>query len=125
MAKKLLKITYTLLLVTFLTLNFSCKKNNNEVIILDESNPLALAPDITWAVIIEQYASFKEEKDWASGNSGHVRKGQILQVEGKALDTNGKIWYLFDEGWLPENSLKIYSNRLKAESAVKEMEGTK
>lgn len=125
MYKTLVKIIQAAFLLLLVAGCFSCKKNNNEVILLDDSNPLALAPDINWAVIVEQYASFKKEKDWSSENSGHVRKGEILQIEGKALDKQGGNWYLFEEGWLPENCLKIYSNRLKAEAAVKSMEGKK
>ena len=113
------KIFYICLLFVCL-LNFnSCQKNDETVIILDNSEPLALAPDVEWAVITDPYAAYKTEMGWTSSVAGHCRKGEILQIKGKSLDSNKENWYLFENGWLPENCLSVFSNRLKA-SAVSE-----
>lgn len=113
------KIFYICLLFVCL-LNFnSCQKNDETVIILDNSEPLALAPDVEWAVITDPYAAYKTEMGWTSSVAGHCRKGEILQIKGKSLDSNKENWYLFENGWLPGNCLSVFSNRLKA-SAVSE-----
>lgn len=98
---------------------FSCLKKEEEVIILDKSEPLALAPDVQWAVVNEPYVAFKEDKDWGASVTGHCRKGDILQIKGKSIDSKKEIWYLFDDGWLPASCLLVYNNRLKAQNYEK------
>ncbi len=94
----------------------SCKKNNTETIVFDESHPLALAPDVEWAVVIEPYAVFKESDEWEAATAGHCRKGEVLQVMGKSVDEAKENWYFFEGGWLPQNCVSIFSNRYKAET---------
>ena len=36
-----------------------CNKKSEEKIVFDKTHPLALAPDVEWAVVIEPYAVFK------------------------------------------------------------------
>ena len=95
----------------------SCAKNSN--IRFDDRYPLALAPDIEWAVVTAPYAAYKLEPDWGADAHGHCRKSDILQVEGTALSLDDEIWYRFAEGWLPSSVVDIYRNRFKAEKAVK------
>lgn len=104
-----------LLLVLFSMLIFSCAKKEDEIIFLDNREPLALAPDVQWAVVNEPYVAFKENKEWTSSVTGHCRKGDVLQVKGKSVDSKKEVWYLFEEGWLPSVSILVYSNRLKAQ----------
>lgn len=111
MKKKLLLILS--LLPLFL---LSCTKKDEETIVFDNSQPLALAPDVSWAVVTDPYAAYKEEYGWQSTVNGHCRKGDILQIQGKSLDANNEVWYLFEDGWLPANCLGVYSNRYKAQS---------
>lgn len=99
----------------------SCKKKEAEVIVFDDSQPLALAPDVEWAVVNDPYAAYKHEIGWESGVAGHSRKGDILQVKGKSIDKNNNVWYFFENGWLPENCLTIYNNRLKAQVVSKQL----
>lgn len=103
------------LLVLFSMLIFSCAKKEDEIIFLDNREPLALAPDVQWAVVNEPYVAFKENKEWTSSVTGHCRKGDVLQVKGKSVDSKKEVWYLFEEGWLPSASILVYSNRLKAQ----------
>lgn len=95
---------------------FGCKKDKE--IVFDNSDPLALALDVQWAVIVEPYAAFRKNTDWNSEVSGHCRKGDILQIKGNAIFNNKENWYFFDEGWLPESVLAVYSNKFKAQTAV-------
>ena len=97
----------------------SCTKKSEEKIIFDNSQPLALAPDVEWAVVVEPYAVFKETDEWGAATTGHCRKGEILQVKGKAVDAAKDTWYFFEGGWLPQSYVSIFSNRYKAESVSK------
>lgn len=88
-------------------------------IVFDNSEPLALAPDVQWAVVVEPYAAFRKNTDWSAEINGHCRKADILQVKGIAVFNNTENWYYFDEGWLPESVVNIYPNRFKAENAAR------
>jgi len=97
---------------------FSCYQKKDEVIVFDDSHPLALYPDVSWALITDPYVAYKEEIGWNSKTTGHSRRGAILQVLGMASDSEKEKWYLFEEGWLPASCLSVYSNRFKAQTAA-------
>lgn len=99
----------------------SCNKNNEELIVFDDTYPLLLAPDVEWAVVNDPYAAYRKDSDWNAELSGHCRKGDILQVKGKSRDNNKNIWFLFENGWLPSSCLSIYSNRLKAKDSSQKL----
>lgn len=99
----------------------ACKSKKEEVILFDNSHPLALAPDVSWAVVVDPYAAYKNEAEWHSEVLGHCRKGEILQVKGKSIDENNDVWYSFENGWLPANCLAIYNNRYKAKTAADQL----
>lgn len=108
-----LVLFFSVFLVFF---TFGCKKDKE--IVFDNSDPLALALDVQWAVIVEPYAAFRKNTDWNSEVSDHCRKGDILQIKGNAIFNNKENWYFFDEGWLPESVLAVYSNKFKAQTAA-------
>ena len=81
-----LKISFILFLVLFSTVSCSEKKQ----IVFDSSEPLALAPDVQWAVVVEPYAAFRKTTDWAGEINGHCRKGDILQIKGNAVFNNSE-----------------------------------
>ena len=116
--KSIILILIILCLTSFFA---SCKKKTAEVIVFDDSHPLALAPDVEWAVVTEPYAVFKETDEWGAASTGHCRKGEILQVRGKAVDAAKDTWYFFEGGWLPQSCLSIFSNRYKAETVSKNL----
>ncbi len=109
-----MKKTFLLLASLFSILFFSCRKNTS--IEFDQSRPLSLSPDVSWALITEPYVAFRRENLWAADVVGHCRKGDVLMVVGKSITQDG-VWYEFEGGWIPENSLSVYSNRYKAETA--------
>ena len=113
------KIFLCLLLIAVSALFISCSKKSEEKIIFDNREPLALAPDVEWAVVTEPYAVFKETDEWGAATAGHCRKGEILQVKGKSVDAEKENWYFFEGGWLPQSCVSIFSNRYKAESVSK------
>lgn len=108
------------LYIIFLLLT-SCKKQKEEVISFDNTYPLALYPNISWALVTDPYAAYKIELGWDSETLGHCRRGEILQVIGKNVDSENKNWYKFENGWLPESCLSIYSNRFKAVTAASQL----
>lgn len=99
----------------------SCTKKGTETIVFDNTHPLALAPDVEWAVVTEPYAVFKDTDEWEASTSGHCRKGEILQVKGKSVDAKKETWYYFEGGWLPQSCVSIFSNRYKAETVSKNL----
>ncbi|MCF0125747.1 MAG: hypothetical protein HUJ68_08360 [Clostridia bacterium] len=117
----LIKIS-ALCLLFFLAFCFgSCHKNDELVIVLDNSEPLALAPDVEWAVVTDPYAAYKKENSWSSGVAGHCRKGDILMVKGKSVSSDKEIWYYFENGWLADSCVSIYSNQLKAKAVSEDL----
>ena len=116
------KFLPVLILILILISTFSgCNKKSAETIVFDDSHPLALAPDVEWAVVTEPYAVYKETNDWGAATTGHVRKGEILQILGKAVDSDMETWYYFEGGWLSQTSISVFSNRYKAESVSKNL----
>jgi len=110
---------FFIIVVLICVLFSSCtKKIKNENIIFDNSYPLALAPDVKWAVVIEPYAAYRSESSRESGTKSYCRKGEILQVLGNFCQKDKENWYLFEKGWLPESSVMVYTNRYKAEAYV-------
>ncbi len=106
----------SVLFFVFISLFVSC--SSKKEVVFDNSEPLALAPDVQWAVVIEPYAAFRKNTDWSAEIVSHCRKGDILQVKGNAVFNNSEDWYYFDEGWLPDSVIDIYSNRFKAANAA-------
>lgn len=104
----------------------SCNRKKDEIN-LNTSDPLALSPDILWAVVIEPYAAFRKDASWSSSVLDHCRYGDILMIEGSSIldssiDQNVKeIWYRFEQGWLAESSVNVYQNKFKAEKVAKAM----
>lgn len=111
-------IIYSLVILVCLT---SCNKNKITVLEFDNSEPLALAPDVRWALVIAPYAAYYEKTDWESPVMGYSRRGQILQVLSRSEDKNDNEWYRFETGWLPASTITVYSNRLKAQRAAEEL----
>ena len=59
------KLVSAFFLIFFISVFFAaCKKSGNEAIVFDNTHPLALAPDVEWAVVTEPYAVFKENDEW-------------------------------------------------------------
>lgn len=120
MMKKIALITAFVTVFLCLNIFISCSNKKYEEIVFDNSHPLALAPDVSWAVIKDPYAAYKTEPNWSADAKGHCRKGEILQVIGKSVDEKNDVWYSFENGWLPANSLSIFNNRYKAQTAAQQ-----
>lgn len=115
-----MKLKFFIFLIIFSLSIFSCSKNNE--IVFDNSEPLALSPETKWAVVINPYVGFQKESSWDSVVINHARKGEILQVLGKSVNSENEIWYNFSQGWLNSSVIQIYSNRYKAEKSINRAE---
>ena len=111
-----------------------CSKR--ETVDIHGEDALALAPDIEWAVISEPYVAYRSGPGFDYHIAGHGRKGDVLQVNGRSYvryeSVNGEgrnakttvgytTWYKFSDGWLDQNSVTVYDNKLKAENAAKKL----
>jgi hypothetical protein len=119
--KKRAVFFYLLFLVVLPWLMSGCVKKSSEEILFDNSEPLALAPDVTWAVVLDPYAGYRKKASWNSEVTSYCRKGEILQVLGETEARDGGNWYEFKNGWLPELSVTVYSNRFRADSAARRL----
>ena len=116
-----MRALYAALLFAALISFVSCTKKSAETIRLDTSEPLALAPDISWAVVLDPYAAYRTSPSWDAAANGYCRKGDILQVTGKADVKESGVWLKFSEGWLPDSAVTIYANRYRAEKAAEKL----
>ncbi len=99
----------------------SCKRSEASEIVLDNSDPLALAPDVRWAVVIEPYAAFREELSWDAEATDYCKQGELFPILASALaseENGGEAWYRFDNGWLPASAITVYPNKLRALKAA-------
>ena len=85
--------------------------------------PEELSPTVEWALVSVPYLACHKDADYASPVIDSFRDGDILEVKGNCMiqvdDTKEK-WFALNDGWVPSSAVKIYSNKLKAESAKKE-----
>lgn len=109
-----MKQFFALLIFASLSL-VSCGKD--KPLPLDNSEPLAIAPAVSWAVVLEPYVPFRKECAWDAEISGHCRKGDIMRVEGKLISPD-EIWYKFEDGWMPADAVAVYKNQLCARNAA-------
>ena len=92
-------------------------KDKNKVIDISQAEQISSIEK--WAVVTDSYVALKAD----AGNSGtiisHARKGDIFQIKGNKIVSTEKnkndIWYKLENGWLPEKSIRIFSNKLQAE----------
>lgn len=95
-----------------------CSVKNNSI---DLDSAPVIQFDQEWAVIIEPYALFRQDADFSADTTAHGRRGDVICVTGKKILYSGNkqsVWYNFEQGWLPDTSVQIYSNQLKAQNAA-------
>lgn len=117
MKKKFFLIALALIFV-------SCSKKSG-FIPVDNSDPLSLQFGVEWVLITSPYVSCHAEPDYNSSVEEHLRRGEIRVLDGEqTVKTDGVFekWYFIEEGWVSENFVRIYSNKLKAESARKKLQ---
>lgn len=123
MKKHFFPIVFASLLFSFLIIAVSCKKNNGQLQMQDLS-PEDLSPRIEWALISDPYVACHKEASYESQVIASFRKGEIYEIKGNCtiiVDETKEKWYALEEGWIPSSAVKVYSNKLKAEQAKKNL----
>ena len=109
----------------------ACQKKVEQSIDFDipGEEPLAYLPGVEWAVVTDSVAALREDAGFEHKVSQHARRGDIFVVTGKQLlnvkaadgTVRTVVWYGFDQGWLIEDSLSIYENRMNAQNAAEQL----
>lgn len=116
-----------LLLSVFLLFSSCRRKTEGSIDFgLPGEEPLDYLPGVEWAVITDPVAAFREDAGFENKVLQHARRGDVLMVTGKKIssikDSDGTVrvvtWYGFDRGWLVEDSLSVYGNRMNARAAA-------
>ena len=108
-----------LLLVPFLA---GCHRRSG---LIDMTSAPLLQVDAEWALVVDPYALYRSEPSLSAPTAGYGRRGDLQEVQGRRIVTENKeqtLWLQFDLGWLPETSVQLYTNQLKAASAARELE---
>ncbi len=116
------KIVFFCIFVTLL-LFISCSKKDKPLI-FDSSEPLAIEPGVEWLLVISPYVPCHKEGGYESLVVEHLRRGEIRMVEGNCVvktDEEYENWYKIKEGWIPQNSVAVFSNKLKAQKALSQL----
>ncbi len=115
------KIAYLFIIsavLVFCGLFCGCEKNENtKTIELPEE--FTFTSDELWAVFTEPYSPFYAEPDSLSDIEAHARRGDVVPLTGRRISPGKELWYHFEKGWVPQNSVTLYTNRLKAQNAAK------
>lgn len=112
------------LLLAFFSISlffFSCDRNKDSEIPLDNSDPLALAPDIRWALVNDPYAAFRADTSWDAEAVAYCKQGDLFPILASATtsgERGSETWYLMERGWLPESVVSIYPNKFRAAKAA-------
>ncbi|MDR1785288.1 MAG: hypothetical protein LBR23_02310 [Spirochaetaceae bacterium] len=92
------------------------------------SDAAAMGYGVLWAVIIEPYAAFRESCSPSAPTAAYGRRCDVEQVTARTLvpdpsqgDAKTALWYGFAKGWLPENSVLVFSNKYKAMNMADQM----
>ena len=91
---------------------------------MQELSPEDLSPRIEWALISDPYVACHKESSYESPVIASFRKGEIYEIKGNCtiiVDETKEKWYALEEGWIPSSAVKVYSNKLKAEQAKKNL----
>jgi hypothetical protein len=94
-------------------------RSGDREIVFDNSDPLALAPDVTWAVVEEPYVAFHKTAGWDATVTGQCRRGEIYRIIGVRTLPSGDTaekWYCLSQGWLPGTAIAVCQNKLSAQS---------
>ncbi len=110
------------LFFSVLTLLFftSCLEKNDSISFREEDLK-AIEIEDRWAVVSEPYVSCREKPAYDARIVRNLRRGTLEKVEGeKTVTTDGKAekWIAFSDGWVPSASVRVYSNRLRAEKSL-------
>ncbi|WP_407427560.1 hypothetical protein [Treponema sp.] len=117
-----------LILPVLCALLFSCTKNNGQIE-MQSLAPEELSPRIEWALISDPYVACRKQAGYEYETIASFRKGEIYEIKGNCTiivdkgekEEKKEKWYALEEGWVPSGTVRVYSNRLKADKARSEL----
>ena len=86
--------------------------------------PQDLSPRISWALVSDPYVACRKEAGYEYPTVASFRKGDIYEIKGNCtllVDEVKEVWYAIGDGWVPSSSVKVYSNKLRAEKAKSQL----
>ena len=119
--KKILKTLFISSVFAFAF--FSCSKNSGQLD-MPEFERKEFSPRVEWSLVTVPYVACRKEAAYDSPSIASFRKGEIHEIKGNRtvlVDGEKEVWYALEEGWVPSTSVKVYSNKLKAEQAKKSL----
>lgn len=92
----------------------------------NEADLEALDIEYQWAVVKIPYVACRENPSYEAKVVKNLRKDMMGKIVGERTvkvvdgdDEKYEKWLALDDGWIPENSVSVYMNRMRAEKAVK------
>lgn len=112
------------LFIFIVSMIFTACSRKDQPLVLNPQDEKDTAPGVEWILILSPYVPCHENAGYESAVTKHLRRGAIRRSDGNCFvntDGNSEKWYSVEEGWLPENTLEVFSNKLKAEKALSEL----
>ncbi|MGP1510052.1 hypothetical protein [Treponema lecithinolyticum] len=115
---------YVYFLCTLFCILSGCTAEKNEQLIdISEVENIGFAEP--WALINEPYAAYRIKPSDTADAASHGRQGDVVKLIGSYIDIRDgqrRLWYQFTAGWLPETAVSLFSNKLQAEFAAKNVQ---
>lgn len=122
---KSIKKLFPVIVAIVAVLLSGCSKQNQPL----ELQPMALEdldPRTQWVVVTDPYVACRKDPSYEKDVVESLRKGEIYKIEGvctvaadEKMESSEEIWYALEKGWVPASSVKIFSNKLRAEEFKK------
>lgn len=113
------------LLISSSLVVLSCKEKDN--IVFNKSDEEALDIEHKWAIVKDPYVACRETPAYDSKITKNLRKNALEVIIGektvKIVDGDNEKyekWIAFKDGWVPETSVDVFLNKLRAEKSLKE-----
>jgi len=126
MLKNIKIVLFSLLILSSFAF-FSCK--DKDEIVFNKFDVEAIDLEYKWAVVKDPYVACRENPSYESKVSKNLRKGMMEKIIGektvKIIDKSEneetvkyEKWIAFEEGWVPESTVDIYLNKLRARNSI-------
>jgi hypothetical protein len=124
--KKTVRAVFAVAALALAVAPVSCGAEKKFPPIEPEADASVIENGAEWAMLLEPYAIFRVEPDIDAHSGMYGRRGDIEKITGRRIritraseGTIKVVWYDFEKGWLPESSVAVFPNELKARNAAK------
>ncbi len=102
----------------------SCADRSEGIDRLSFETTSRIATENRIALVIDPYISLRDKSGPEGITVAHGRRGEIYDIKGVNLSQTAdgmEIWYDLGAGWVLSSSIRVFSDRSRAESAAKEL----